>query len=49
LTKFPQNISARESICNDDILNSRQSIGPSELLEDLPNASQIGMVIFFYI
>uniref|UniRef100_A0A915LZX4 Uncharacterized protein n=1 Tax=Meloidogyne javanica TaxID=6303 RepID=A0A915LZX4_MELJA len=43
-TKFPQNISARESICNDDILNSRQSIGPSELLEDLPNASQIGMV-----
>ncbi|CAK5116974.1 unnamed protein product [Meloidogyne enterolobii] len=45
LTKFPQNISARESICNDDILNSRQSIGPSELLEDLPNASQIGMVL----
>nr|CAD2198937.1 unnamed protein product [Meloidogyne enterolobii] len=44
-TKFPQNISARESICNDDILNIRQSIGPSELLEDLPNASQIGMVL----
>ncbi|KAL7079901.1 hypothetical protein ACQ4LE_000699 [Meloidogyne hapla] len=45
LTKFPKNDSSRESICNDDILNSRQSIVPVELLEDLPNASQIGMVL----
>uniref|UniRef100_A0A1I8B785 Uncharacterized protein n=1 Tax=Meloidogyne hapla TaxID=6305 RepID=A0A1I8B785_MELHA len=45
LTKFPKNDSSRESICNDDILNSRQPIVPAELLEDLPNASQIGMVL----
>lgn len=44
LTKFPQNISSRESISNDEALILRQSLGPVELLEDLPNASQLGMV-----
>jgi hypothetical protein len=38
VTKFPQN-------ANDENSVSRHSVEPVELLEDLPNASQIGMVL----